>query len=380
MRQYKIGVDARLLAEPMTGIGRYTYEVLSRLVVMGHEWVLYSHKPIIVGDWSAQNIQIRSLNLPGRAMRMLWAQTILPLFLNRDHIDLFWSPAHRVPKYLCPEIPSVVTIHDLVWKHAPETMRPFSRFLDSHLMPAAIRRANKVIAVSLHTQCDLLNEVPTALGKTYAIPLGVDFKGKSGSVQAFKIPSDSNEYFLFVGTLEPRKNLERLLQAFAMIPSRIRRDIKLFIVGGKGWGGLNLDSLLQQFGLRGAVKIFGYVSDEQLSELYSKAMFLAMPSLYEGFGLPLVEAMAHGTPVLSSNISSMAEIVGEAGVLVDPLSVESISAGLVKLLGNFELRRSLAAQGEIRSKFFNWDETARKTMSVFMEAAECGSVGKNSNF
>jgi len=368
--KYKIGVDARLLAEPITGIGRYTYEVLSRLVHMGHEWVLYSHKPLTIGDWSLVNVKIRSLNISGRTARMLWAQSILPLWAKADHVDVFWSPAHRIPKFLDSEISSVVTIHDLVWKHAPETMRPLSRFLDSRLMPAAIRRANKVIAVSEHTKCDLLNEVPSALGKTSTIYLGVDFKVHSGPTPIFKIASDAPEFFLFVGTLEPRKNLERLLQAFAIIPSQIRQDIKLFIVGGKGWGGINLNSLLRKFGLQDSVKIFGYVSDEQLGELYSRAMFLAMPSLYEGFGLPLVEAMACGTPVLSSNLSSMVEVVGGAGVLVDPWSVESISVGLVRLLGDSELRRGLSIQGVIRSKFFNWDNTARKTMEVLIQASD----------
>ena len=129
-RTYRIGVDARILSERVTGIGRYTHEMLTQLVDRGHEWFLYSHRPIIVGDWSRYNVRIRvanlleAVNFPKRVLRLAWAQTVLPWWASQDKVDLFWSPGHRLPRYLSKRIARVVTIHDLVWKHAGETMRP----------------------------------------------------------------------------------------------------------------------------------------------------------------------------------------------------------------------------------------------------------------
>ena len=365
MKKLRIGVDARLLSEPITGIGRYTYEVLSRMVGMGHHWILYSHRTLVIGEWDQKNVEVRTMNLSGRILRMLWAQTILPFQAKRDGIDIFWSPAHRIPALLSANIHSVVTIHDLVWKHAPHTMRPLSRLLDSWLMPAAIRQADRVIAVSQHTESDILAEVLEATGKTYSIPLGVSVPGISMELPINPLTKLGIKYFLFVGTLEPRKNLARLLHAFSIIPLHLKGGVKVAIVGGKGWGGIDLNQLILKFGLQQSVVVLGYVSDEQLHALYSGAIFLAMPSLYEGFGLPLVEAMAHGTPVLSSNVSSMVEVIDSAGILVDPLSVESIASGLIKLLNDYGLRVSLSRQGLARSKIYSWDATASKTMALF---------------
>ena len=171
--KYRIGVDASLLSEQLTGIGRYTHEILSRLVQMGHEWFLYSHRPLVVGNWDFDNVHLRTGHIPKRFFRMLWLQSVMPLQASRDQIDLFWSPAHRLPTLLPDRIARVVTIHDLVWKHAGETMRPLSRWLDATLMPEAVRLADRIITVSAHTADDLIREMPNAQGKAHSIPLGV---------------------------------------------------------------------------------------------------------------------------------------------------------------------------------------------------------------
>ena len=365
---YRIGVDARLLAEEVTGIGRYTVEVLSRLTLAGHEWFLYSHQPIIVGKWEMSNVHLRTDNLPGRGLRMLWAQSVMPFRAWRDEIDLFWSPAHRLPSLLPARVARVVTVHDLVWKHAGETMRPMSRWLDSILMPEAVRLADRVITVSGHTAEDLLREMPSARGKVFPIPLGTSFLAPAASRESLTSLGLTEPYFLFVGTLEPRKNLTRLLEAFARLPDSLRSRAMLAIAGGKGWGGVDVATIAERFGIGDRVRVLGYVDDSQLATLYTHALFLAMPSLYEGFGLPLLEAMSHGTPVLTSNCASMPEVAGDAGMLVDPCDVDSVAHGLSELLSHDARRNALACLAKTHAASFSWDRAAEDTLRIFDDA------------
>ena len=365
---YRIGVDACLLAEEVTGIGRYTVEVLSRLTLAGHEWFLYSHKPIVVGKWEMSNVHLRTDNFPGRGLRMLWAQSAMPFRAWRDEIDLFWSPAHRLPSLLPTRVARVVTVHDLVWKHAGETMRPMSRWLDSILMPEAVRLADRVITVSGHTAEDLLREMPSARGKVFPIPLGTSFLAPAASRESLTSLGLTEPYFLFVGTLEPRKNLTRLLEAFARLPDSLRSRAVLAIAGGKGWGGVDVATIAERFGIGDRVRVLGYVDDSQLATLYAHALFLAMPSLYEGFGLPLLEAMSHGTPVLTSNCASMPEVAGDAGMLVDPCDVDSVAHGLSELLSHDARRNALACLAKTHAASFSWDRAAEDTLRIFDDA------------
>ena len=365
---HRIGVDACLLAEDVTGIGRYTFEVLSRLTLAGHEWFLYSHKPIIVGKWEMSNVHLRTDNLPGRGLRMLWAQSVMPFRAGWDDIDLFWSPAHRLPSLLPARVARVVTVHDLVWKHAGETMRPMSRWLDSILMPEAVRLADRVITVSGHTAEDLLREMPSARGKVFPIPLGTSFLAPAASRESLTSLGLTEPYFLFVGTLEPRKNLTRLLEAFARLPDSLRSRAVLAIAGGKGWGGVDVATIAERFGIGDRVRVLGYVDDSQLATLYAHALFLAMPSLYEGFGLPLLEAMSHGTPVLTSNCASMPEVAGDAGMLVDPCDVDSVAHGLSELLSHDARRNALARLAKPHAASFSWDRSAEDTLRIFDDA------------
>ena len=360
----RIGVDARSLSEPISGIGRYTLSLLELMVLdKSHEWVLYSHRPILHGQWGMQNVTVRALSFPKwvRGLYVPWSQFILPLWVKQDGIDLFWSPAHRLPRYLPKSIASVVTIHDLVWRHAPDTMKSFGRFLDAKFMPEAIRMADKVIAVSKWTANDLITEVPEAEVKTSVIY-------EAGSLTFSHSRSDYNlgkKYLLFVGTLEPRKNLPRLLKAYSLLSCSIKDEYPLIIVGGKGWGEDDIDDIVKQFDIEKYVQFLGYLSDKELATVYQEASLLVMPSLYEGFGLPLLEAMSVGVPVVTSNISSMPEIVGDAAVLADPYSVDSIKEGIEKVLTDSELKSELSNAGYDQSKLFSWARAAKETLLVF---------------
>jgi glycosyltransferase involved in cell wall biosynthesis len=235
-------------------------------------------------------------------------------------------------------------------------------------MPEAVRKSDRVIAVSASTTRDIEIEMPFAYGKVRTIPLGNSVVGTPQPRAALSDLGLDVPYFLFVGTLEPRKNLGRLLEAFSRLSTTEVGGAVLAIAGGVGWGGVDVDDLIHQWGLQGRVRKLGYVSDQQLATLYAHALFLAMPSLYEGFGLPILEALSRGVPVLTSDISSMPEVAAAAAVLVSPYSVDSISNGLATLLGDSGFRLQLASRAVASAARFNWDQAALETMATFEEA------------
>jgi glycosyltransferase involved in cell wall biosynthesis len=369
-RGYRIGVDARQLSTQVSGIGRYNAEVLSRLVEMGHEWYLYSHRPLLLGDWDRPNVYVRTAGISHIYLRMLWSQTVMPWWASQDGLDLFWSPLHRLPLVMPSSLARVVTIHDLVWRHAGQTMRPLNRLLDQTLMPHAVRASDRVVAVSDSTARDIEHEMPFAAGKVRAIPLGAAELGEPGPRESLARLGLSVPYFLFVGTLEPRKNLGRLLEAWSRLPQGLAGGAVLAVAGGAGWGEVNVQAMALRLGLQDRVRVLGFVSEQQLATLYAHALFLVMPSLYEGFGLPLLEATLRGVPVLTSDISSMPEVAGDAGVLVSPLDVDSIAKGLAQMLDDPKFRSDLARRAVSSAQRFSWDRSARRTMEVFEEAIE----------
>jgi glycosyltransferase involved in cell wall biosynthesis len=243
-----------------------------------------------------------------------------------------------------------------------------SRLLDAMLMPEAVRLADRIITVSSHTAADLLREMPNAQGKVYSIPLGVSSLAPAASRESLASLGLVEPYFLFVGTLEPRKNLARLLEAFSRLPNSLRYSAVLAIAGGNGWGGVDVATIAKKCGVQDRVRVLGYVSEDQLATLYTHALFLAMPSLYEGFGLPLIEAMSRGTSVLTSNCASMPEVAGDAGILVAPNDVGSIAQGLLKLLSNNGQRGILASRAIANSERFSWTLAAENTMKTFDDA------------
>ena len=365
-----IGVDARLLSDSLTGIGRYTLELSKRLTnTPGAIFSFYAPTSIgvkVIDFINATNF--KSASCHNRLTKMVWSQTLLPLWAKRDNINLFWGPTHRLPRLLPESVARVVTIHDLVWKFAPETMRPFSLAVEKRLMPEAIALADLVMADSQATASGIVEVFPRHAHKVRVVPLGVSELSSQFNPEVLARLNISRPYFLFVGTIEPRKNLDRLLKAFSSVPESLRNRFSLVIAGGEGWGGINLQKLISGYQLSDSVNLLGYVTDHDLSELYSNARFLAMPSIYEGFGLPLLEAMQYGTPVLTSNEGSMAEIVGESGVLIDPYSVESIALGIQRMLVDDAFIETLGNLARQRTREFSWEKCATQTLAVFEEA------------
>lgn len=368
----KVGVDARLLSRPLTGIGRYTLEMcLALCEIEGISLFLYSPSDIdesLVGRLSKATIKTGSWSNP--ILRQLWTESYLPLWAKKDGVDLFWGAAHRLPRWLPKRVARVVTIHDLVWKYAGDTMRPLSRQLERYQMPIAVKAADAIVTDSNATAEAINKEFSTNANKLSVVPLGVNLSKKLAPFESLEKQGINQPYFLFVGTLEPRKNLSRLLTAYSYLAAPLRERAMLVIAGGKGWGGVDIKDMVADLGLERHVHILGYIDESALATLYANALFLTMPSLYEGFGLPIVEAMAYGVPVLTSNNSSMPEVAGNAGLLIDPLDTQSIKNGLEKMIGNDELRKGLAMNARENATRFNWNTAADKLLSVFEKAID----------
>jgi glycosyltransferase involved in cell wall biosynthesis len=368
----RIAVDAATLASPRAGIGRYLDALLgamSNSAMHLHEWLLYGRGAPLREDAWPSHIRTRRDGLPTDFGRIGSLVTSLPLWTAYDRPDVFWGPAHRLPCWLPRKTARVVTIHDLCWLKAPQTMRPITRRLDAWAMPRALAQADRIIAVSAATADDLRNAFPETDQRIVVVHEGVAQLPRPGMADVLRRLGVRVPYVLFVGTLEPRKNLGRLLQAFSALRDEAMPVPQLVVTGARGWGEECIDTEAARLGVASQVKAVGRVTDAELATLYHHALFLAMPSLYEGFGLPLVEAMAHGIPVLTSRAASMPEIAGDAGLLVDPFNVKDIANGLKKLMFDAELRSCLASRARGQAAQFSWSVAGDKTMAVFTEAA-----------
>lgn len=347
----RIAVDGRPLRHPFSGIGVYTREVLSR-IANDHELFIYlDRKP-------ERPINIAGTVRSGPSRRLSGLLTTNVAFAHwakQDRVDVFFSPRHHLP-FALQDTPAVVTIHDMVWRVAPETMQPLNRMLDTTLMPLALSRAERIIAVS----ADTAKRIAEYSGRRDVTTIHNAPREMSHGVP-FTYP---RPFFLFVGTKEPRKNLHGTVEGFRRA-SAAGLNHDLVLVGPTGWG----DSGLGDTGADDRIVDLGPISDERLSGVYRSCTALALASFYEGFGIPLVEAMHHGKPVITSGTGAMAEIAGDAAILVDPGSPDSIARAFLKLANDREAQRRLAANAQRRSRAFSWDRAAQSTIEVLAGAA-----------
>jgi glycosyltransferase involved in cell wall biosynthesis len=287
--------------------------------------------------------------------------------LVKEGIDLIHSLAFVQP--LFSSCPGVVTIYDLSFLLFPEGFNPWKRLYLRYMTPYSARRSRRVIALSQSTKNDLsrLFRVPEA--KIEVIPCGVDprFRPLNGNLisqfrQRRRLPE---RMILFVGTIERRKNVSLLLEAYA----QINKDVPhaLVLAGARGWGADGILAQAEKLDLADVI-FAGYVEQEELPLWYNAADLLAYPSLYEGFGLPPLEAMASGTPVLTSNTSSLPEVVGDAGILIDPQSADEIARAMLKVLRDKGLQEEMRKRGLERAKRFAWQGVVEETLKVYEEA------------
>jgi glycosyltransferase involved in cell wall biosynthesis len=369
--ELRVAVDASALASPGNGIARYLSCTLREAVESEDlvvAWLLYGRHGLEI---AARNMSLRGVERirtdawPLDAGRVLGLATSLPLWSARDRPDVFWGPAHRLPSWLPRATARVVTIHDLCWHEAPSTMRRSGRWLDALLMPAAWKAADRIIAVSQATADDLAAVAPETRHRIAVIPLAGYRSPSPLGIDTLARIGVGPRFVLFVGTVEPRKNLDRLLQGFAR---GVRDTTQLVIAGAGGWGTDALQKSIEQLGIGDRVRRLGSVDEGVLATLYEHAICLAMPSLYEGFGLPLVEAMERGTPVITSNVASMPEVAGDGGLLVNPRDVDSIASALERVTMDAALRERLSRNARLQASRFCWQRTARDTLRVLAEA------------
>jgi glycosyltransferase involved in cell wall biosynthesis len=292
-----------------------------------------------------------------------------PWALRRDRADV--ALFQYVTPPLCP-CPAVVAIHDVSFEDHSDWFEPMQRARMRLTTPASARRAAHVITLSQFTRNELIGRYRLDPQRVSVVPLAAaprfkpdDEEHSRAAVARLTLP---RSFVLAVGNLQPRKNLRRLLVAFAKA-RKAGLEHGLVLAGQPGWRAQELLHTIDALGLREVVMLTGYVSDDELVALYNLADVFAYPSLYEGFGLPIVEAMACGTPVLTSSTTCLPELAGDAALLVDPSDEDALAAGLLRLAGDMALRAQLHKRGLARAASYSWERTARATMALLKDAA-----------
>jgi len=366
----RIGIDAHMLGSRETGNETYVRNLLRSLATIDSEnqYISYLLNRNAVSDLDlGSNFSQRQMRLVPSIVRIPLA---LPLAARRDRLDLLHVTYIAPPICSCP---TVVTVHDISYEFFPEAFSLRDRIILSSFVPGSARRAARVIAVSEQTRDDLVRVYkldPARIRVIYEAPASM-YRRLSDRAQIRRVLDRygiMRDYILAVGNLQPRKNLPRLISAYDALRRRGEIQHLLVIVGQAGWHGDEvLGSALKSPWGRDIV-FPGFVPDADLVELYNGAAAFVYPSLYEGFGLPLLEAMACGTPVICSNVASLPEVAGDAAIQVDPTDVAGLAGAIRGLLGNSSLAAELGMRGAARAAQFSWERTARETLAGYGEA------------
>lgn len=343
----RIGIDGRKIGD--FGIGTYIRELISGLVEIESSLnlVVFVHPSREDLLPLRHALEIRHESSPSYSLREIWK---LGESIDEAKLDLFHAPHYVVP---ITRTPFVVTIHDLIHLH-PSTRhknplaRPYARWM----IGRAVRDSRAILTVSESVSRDIISRYPEAGRKTHAILNGVDDRFRDGERKRSAL-AGTKPYFLFVGNDKPHKNLDLLLEAFTNV-RRVTPETELLLVGVNAQRRFN-----------DGVRSLGWVPDEELPSLYHHALALVSPSLQEGFGLPVLEAMAAGTAVIAADIPALREVAGLSAMIVDPLSSTSIAEAMMEVMDNPALRNRLVESGAARSKQFDWKRTARATLDIY---------------
>lgn len=356
-----IGIDgSRLTVGARTGTETYTYQLLTALAKLD--------LPDPVRVYLNRTSPPADLPPIGKPVCLpftrLWTHLRLSWEMQRHPPDVLFVPAHVIP---LRHPRSVVTIHDLGYLHFPDAHPAKSRRMLDWTTRWSARIATRMIAISDATKRDMIANYDIPDARIAVIPHGVSPDFRPADPEAvltvrskYHLPE---RYILAVGTVQPRKNLGRLAAALSLV-ARAGLPHHLVIAGKPGWLANNVKAELRASGMRSRLSLLGYVAAEDLPALYSGADAFCFPSLYEGFGLPVLEAMACGTPVVASNTSAIPEVAGEAAILVSPTDVRELGAALVRVLADELRRRELIDRGRQRAGIFTWERTARATLDV----------------
>lgn len=370
-----IGLNAHLLSLAHTyrgaGINWYIHNLLLNLALVDQE----NQYTVFLNDRRFppnSGLILRPSRLPTAQplVRIGWEQLIQPFVLWQEKIDLLHSMAFVTP--LVSPCPSVVTVYDLSFVIFPQSFKYSRRFYLALFTRLSARKARRIITISESTKRDTVRLLGVSSEKVDVVYCGVDktfHPLPDREIASFRQKRGLPErIILFVGTIEPRKNVARLIEAY----SHLRDErVKLVIGGAKGWLYEEVFARVEELGLTGDVLFPGYIPPDELPLWYNAAELFVYPSLYEGFGLPPLEAMACGTPVITSNVSSLPEVIGEAGLTVDPIDSESLAEAMSRVLGDEALRQSMRERGLARANRFSWAKAARETVEVYRHTLGC---------
>lgn len=370
----RICIDASPAVHHRGGFGRYVQELATGLLAVDpdNEYVaFYNHAAAAQVEPPLDGLSHFTTKLSNRP----WRLSVVLAYLTRipqDRLfpgtDVFHATDNLLPRL--SQVKSVFALQDLIFRFYPETHKPLNRWFLTLMMPRFLQAADAVIAISECTSKDAVRVYGLDEAKIRVIYAAVSASFHARAPEAISLVRRKyglpDSFILSVGTIEPRKNLTSLLEAYRALKNE-GSDCKLVIVGKRGWLYKGFYTRLHELGLEQEVVFPGFVPDEDLPTFYSAADLFVFPSLYEGFGLPVLEAMACGVPVITSDTSSLPEVAGEAALLVDPTSVEALVAAMRRVLDDRALQAEMRARGLKRADRFTWHETARRTAEVYRE-------------
>ena len=367
----RIGLDGFPLASPKTGVGHYTFELARAMAELApqHELEFISplpYAPALTADIDSIS-NLRAVNPPTNSITRRWWSIGLPRYLKQNPVDIFHGTNYEVP--LWNRKRNVLTVHDLSIfthpdKHEPRIARRARRRLPIMLRSAAMiitptEAMKRELSERFRIEPDRIAVTPEAPRSNFR-PLPIT---EAAAIR--KRLGIEDDFILFVGTIEPRKNLLTLARAFDRILRETDRRPQLVIAGGAGWLSGDLHRFLRQVDFGDRLRMTGYVHDEELRALYSSCKLFIYPSLYEGFGLPPLEAMACGAPVVASRIPALIETLGDNARLVDPLNENELAKSIVELLSNETARQQMSSAGLKHAARFSWGEMARRTLEIY---------------
>ena len=355
------------------GIARYILHLLRELPAAANDFQLHLFATEPLAPFLFPETTVHSTRIPAQTpvARIFWEQTVFALNLIQTNYDLVHSLAYVSP--FLNRNTNIVTLYDLSFYLYPEYFRPFHRLYLQLGTRISTRRARRVITISESTKRDAVRLLNLDANKIDVAVPGVDAEFyqpiDTAALENFRRTKNLPEHFvLFIGTREPRKNIPTLLCAFAAAKRRMNFPHRLVLAGGRGWMDDEIPRVLQETGLTGEVILPGFVPHDELPYWYRAADCFVYPSQYEGFGMPALEALASGTPVITSDISSLPEAVGEAALLIDPKSSEEIADALVRVLSDASLRQQMSTRGLEHARQFSWTRTAQVTAGSYRRA------------
>ena len=372
----RIGIDLTPLPPDPVGAGTYMIQLVRAISKLPseHQFVLIAQPKgrRLVGEILNPNVTWAMTPERSPALRLLWEQIGLPVLVSQLNLDLLHS-LHYTRPYFLPSR-SVVTFHDMTFFLFPELHTRSKRLFFPGAIRISAKRADGIIAVSESTRRDAIQILNIPPEKIYSIPSGIgaefhpilDQEILQECQSKYNLPSD---FILFVGLIEPRKNLPMLLRSYSQL-KKFHLDLPLVLVGRKGWQFEIVAELIKELGIENKVLLTGYIPDQDLPLIYNLARLFVYPSSYEGFGFPPLEAMACGTPIITTAVSAMLETIGSAGVLIPPQDEDALTKALIMLLSDQEYQEFLSNLGKQRVEEFTWERSARETVHIYEQVTK----------